>query len=408
MVLGVLLTGTLLLVPPLSGNASGLPARAALTEGRAVFATPTAILPPDRNGWVNTTALTRQPSPGLESYAPAVVDGTSQTAMVFGGLGPHGNVSGTTWIFDDGNWEDISPVINGASPPPLYDTDLAYDASDGYLLLFGGRTATGALYGGTWSWSYPEYHWTNRTGASSPPPEAGGGMAYDAASGEVVLEDPASNLTWAYHDGMWSARSVTPSPGARTGAVMLTDSADGDVVLFGGRSVDGGAQLNDTWTYTRETWTERPTAEGPPPVVNASGTDDLLLGGILLVGSVPGGAEETWNYTGGVWAEYALGTVNPAPRHGATLAYDTTGASILCGGTEPNGSRWLDDCWSWDVAFIPPKGVANASPITVEVEGAAAAAVLVPLAVAIYLSTRPRRPDPSRVPVPTPSGEAAG
>lgn len=104
---------------------------------------PYASIPPDRDGWTNVTAVTREPSPALESYSMAVVDGTSETAMVFGGVGAHGNVTSTTWIYDDGNWEDITPVINGSSPPPLYDVNLAFDASTGYLLLFGGRTGIG-------------------------------------------------------------------------------------------------------------------------------------------------------------------------------------------------------------------------------------------------------------------------
>jgi hypothetical protein len=368
----------------------------------------TAQPPVDRRGWANVTAVTRQPSPGLEAYSWAVYDAEGGTAMVFGGLGPQGNVSAMTWIFDDGNWELITPVINGPSPPPLYDTNLAFDASDGYLLLFGGRTSSGAPYGGTWSWSYAHYAWTNRTDSLAPPPESGGGMAYDPASGLVVLDDPASNLTWTYHGGAWSSRAISPSPGPRTGAVMVTDSAAGNVFLFGGEAADGGPLLNDTWSYTEGTWTRQVTADGPPPFENGSGTDDPILGGVFLVGSSDGSPTETWSFVRGGWTEYAIGAANPPPRLGATLAYDSSGASILCGGTDPGGGRWLDDCWTWGVIYVPPKAVANASPFGSLVVDLAIAAILVPLLVAIYWNTRPKRPDITRVPTPSPTGSGIG
>jgi hypothetical protein len=364
-----------------------------------------AAIPPDRHGWTNVTAVTREPSPALESYSTAVVDGTSETAMVFGGLGARGNVSATTWIYDDGNWEDITPVINGSSPPPLYDVNLAFDASEGYLLLFGGRTASGSPSNGTWAWSYEGYHWTELHPATSPPAESGGAMAYDPSSGAVVLLVPGSGQTWLWRSGDWAAESLSPTPSVRTGAVMVTDTNGSDLLLFGGAPSGGGPQLNDTWTFAQDRWTELAGAGAPPPFRNASATDDPFLGGVFLVGSVAGGATETWSFSSLGWREYAPSPSDPPPRLGATLAFDSSGTSILCGGVDPDTGLLRYDCWTWGVAYIPPSPGGNAPPLTEEVEGVAVVVVVVPLAIAIYLSTRPRRPDVSRVPVPASSGE---
>ena len=178
--------------------------------------------------------------------------------------------------------------------------------------------------------------------------------------------------------------------------------------LFGGQAAGGGPILNDTWFYSDGTWSRHASSYGPPPFENGSGADDPLLGGVFLVGSSDGSRSETWSYVNGSWSEYAIGGSNPPPRHGATLAFDPSGASIFCGGTDPSGSRWLDDCWTWGVAYIPPKAVQNASPFSSLVVDAAIGAILVPLAIAVYWSTRPKRPDITRVPTPSPTGSGTG
>lgn len=232
-------------------------------------------------------------------------------------------------------------------------------------------------------------------------------MAYDPSSGSVVLIDPASNLTWLWRAGDWTAESLMPSPGIRTGAVMVTDSNASDVLLFGGTPVNGGPQLNDTWTFAGGRWTELPGVGAPPPFRNASATDDPFLGGVFLVGSVAGGTTETWSYTSLGWREYAPSPSDPPPRLGATLAFDSSGTAVLCGGVDPDNGLLRFDCWTWGVAYIPPNPGGNAPPLTAEVEGVAVVVVVVPLAIAIYLGLRPRRPDLSRVPAPAASAEPA-
>jgi hypothetical protein len=359
---------------------------------------------PNRTGWVNETGLLRDTSPAPEAYSASVFDPNGGTATVFGGRDARGVVSSSTWIFDDGNWENITPYVHGGSPPPLVGAAMTFDGSDGYVLLFGGRTALGAPYGGTWSWSSGSSQWTNRTTSSAPPPGSGSAMAYDPVAQRVVLVDASSNLSWTYHGGAWSSHVQSPSPAPRSGAVMVTDTTESRVFLFGGETPSSGTQLNDTWSYSGGAWaTAHFATSAPPPLRNASAVDDPLLQGVFLAGTGSGGSTLSWTLSNQGWTQVAPSHPDPPPRHGATLVYDASGAAILCGGTDPSGARFLDDCWSWGASHIPPNPLGQAAPLNPVIVAAGVLLIAVPVAVAVFLRRKPPRPDPQRVPHPAPS-----
>ncbi len=77
-------------------------------------------------------------------------------------------------------------------------------------------------------------------------------MAYDATDGYVVLFGgclgtsggcaPISDQTWVYQGGVWAnLTEFQPHPTARYAAGITFDSADGYVLLYGGQGsiVDG-------------------------------------------------------------------------------------------------------------------------------------------------------------------------
>src|SRR5205807_277122 len=83
---------------------------------------------------------------------------------------------GETWEFHAGTWTQLSP---SNSPPARFSASMAYDAADGYILLFGGAGNTVGILGDTW-----EFHggqWTQLSPASSPSPRQYPSMVYDAA-----------------------------------------------------------------------------------------------------------------------------------------------------------------------------------------------------------------------------------
>ena len=127
---------------------------------------------------------------------------------------------------------------------------------------------------------------------------------------------------------------------------MVTDSNASDVLLFGGTPVNGGPQLNDTWTFAGGRWTELPGVGAPPPFRNASATDDPFLGGVFLVGSVAGGTTETWSYTSLGWREVRPQPVRPSapPRGDARLRLFGNRRPLRRGGSRqrPPPVRLLD------------------------------------------------------------------
>src|SRR5690349_19205522 len=96
--------------------------------------------------------------------------------------------------------------------------------------------------------------WTKQAPAASPPARWGASMAYDAATGKVVLFGGVAdrgfhvfNDTWLWDGTTWAKQAPKTSPPGREEASMAYDAATGTVVLFGGR--ENGLAVNDTWVW---------------------------------------------------------------------------------------------------------------------------------------------------------------
>src|ERR1700749_1811013 len=76
--------------------------------------------------------------------------------------------------------------------------------------------------------------------------------------GGASAEAPAPSLTaWAQGNGSSNGCTDTcpSSPPARAANLVAYDGATGNVVLFGGLDTSGD-NLNDTWTWDGSTWTQ--------------------------------------------------------------------------------------------------------------------------------------------------------
>jgi hypothetical protein len=100
----------------------------------------------------------------------------------------------------------------------------------------------------TWVWNGST--WTQQHPATSPPAQNGAPMAYDAATGNVVLFVLTNgNLgdTWVWDGSTWTRQHPATSPPARACAVLAYDAVTGNVVLFGGQTAAGF--FADTWVW---------------------------------------------------------------------------------------------------------------------------------------------------------------
>lgn len=105
-------------------------------------------------GWAQQSGSSSVPggAAGLTSAASAYHVPTGQT-ILFGGSPTGFSVASSlaqTWAFNGISWTQLNPAT---SPPPRSGASLAYNAATGTLILFGGISPLGVFLNDTWSWN---------------------------------------------------------------------------------------------------------------------------------------------------------------------------------------------------------------------------------------------------------------
>jgi hypothetical protein len=170
------------------------------------------------------------------------------------------NVGNETWTYVGGSWTNLTPTLSVA-PPSEPGGVLVYDGLDQYLVL---QTSWWHEVNGTTvqtpqTWTFSAGHWALLHPSASPGVLLGGSAVYDSGDGYVVLFGGSnSRSTWTFAHGNWSVLSTSVAPWARTGAIMVYDPAGGNVLLSGGEATISGNQVdtNDTWTFHAGNWTQ--------------------------------------------------------------------------------------------------------------------------------------------------------
>ena len=252
-------------------------------------------------------------------------------------------------------------TTSASTPPVRGEASMAYDASNGEMVLFGGAGYSGLL-SDTWNWNGST--WSEVTTPTAPSGRAGASMAYDASTGDVILfggqgadltgANGYSGLlgdTWSWNGATWTELAPSTSPPARSGASMAYDASTGDIVLYGGSGVHG--LLNDTWTWNGSNWTSQSPAESPPARYTATMDYDTVSGNLVLFGgfgfTTP--LNDTWTWNGVTWTQQSPAMI-PQPRWNASMGYDaSTETMVLFGGLGatpplPFGANALNDTWT--------------------------------------------------------------
>ncbi len=231
-------------------------------------------------------------SPSTRDGVGMAYDASTQTVVLFGGSSS-GNDMNDTWIWDGTNWTQANPST--VPPGRRFDTQgMAYLPSSGTVVMFGGVTQGGVMFGDTWTWNGVNQSWTQQAPASSPSARRAP-LAYDPSTGRVLhfggegsYGGPTYGDTWLWDGGSWSQQSPATSPPARSMASMAFDSALGNLVLFGGSQAGSGAPyFSDTWLWDGATWSPfYPPGGAHPPERYAFGMAYDPSQGVLIYGGL--------------------------------------------------------------------------------------------------------------------------
>jgi hypothetical protein len=291
--------------------------------------------------------------PPAREYGAMAYDAMDGYVVMYGGYSSAG-CRGDTWTYWNGTWSQIF----GSAPSARCDPAMTYDAKDGYVVLFGGTNGSGngVIFSGTFAFSHG--HWTQIVTSPTPPPSIGSSMVYDAKDGYVVMfggEAYPNNKTtflggtWTYSNGTWTKLAPVPSPAPRAWASMAYDPKDGYVVLFGGDNRNVGGVFGGTWTFAYGNWTQLHPNLQPAARYFSSMTYDSADSYMVLFGGEGTIVfHDTWTYVNGNWTKLSPSSY-PISRIGPTTTYDSgDGYALLFGGFGPGtGGNYLNDTWSF-------------------------------------------------------------
>lgn len=292
------------------------------------------------DGGVWAPAATRGPAPRFDS-AMAFDEAHGQT-ILFGGSALLEQF-GDTWSWDGRTWKQLQPAHH---PVALSGHRMAYDAARRQLILFGGAHGLyekASPITDTWAWDGTDWA---RLATSGPPSLDLQQMAFDASSGKVILFGGSranrdySSQTWAWDGHQWTQVGTTHNPSPRNGVALAFDRSKGSLVLFGGAGIKPGAgpgesglPLGDQWVYSGGDWAAVNPTPAPSARANAAFARDPVKSRLLLFSgtSCPFGAE-TWSWDGSGWTRLRPSR-SPSPRAYAAVATDSTrGRVVLFGG----------------------------------------------------------------------------
>lgn len=313
--------------------------------------TPTPLALGKQTAALSGTLLWEQKTPGVLPPArmahALVYDPVRQLTTAAGGrsVSDSGNSLADTWSWDGQTW---TPQTAGL-PNRGYMMG-AFDLNRQVTVLYGGvdepagfprRYFAQTLERSTGSWSQT---------AGTPSARATAALAYDASRGVTVLFGGWSGSAWLsdiweWNGSTWTQRCTTAPcstaarPARRESAVFVYDAARAVTVLFGGWG--DNQPLGDTWTWDGSTWTVRNPAAPPAARTRSAGAYDPATQRVYVFGGVSGATanvelNDLWTWDGSAWERLAA-TTPPSVRRDLGLAWDTARRrAVLFGGRSNN------------------------------------------------------------------------
>lgn len=216
--------------------------------------------------WTGDTWQQAHPaqSPPPRQTPALAYDAARQRTVMFSG---DMTLAADTWLWNGSNWAAAAPAV---SPPARARAAMAYDAARQRVVLFGGRVAAPAIRVVDDTWEWDGANWRQLFPTTPPPARDHHAMAYDPIRQRVVMfggtttAGLSANDVWEWDGSNWA---LTPAAGtipvARVGHAMAFDAASGRVVLFGGdvATATGGLfTVGGTYEWDGASWSQTGSA----------------------------------------------------------------------------------------------------------------------------------------------------
>lgn len=243
------------------------------------------------------------------------------------------------------NFHAVPSQPVGAVPAARWSPAMAFDATRGEVILFGGQTLN-TFFSDTWAWN--GHAWHRLTPHHAPSPRSSAEIAYDPAHRELVLfggvgengADPTD--TWLWDGTDWSRGASPLEPPGTWSQGMTFFPRTGSVVLYhGGNPFSSSPSGLFSWDGRR--WTQLAAAGGPPPGQQQTALSvDPVRGVLVAITDDVGSANvQQWEFDGRFWLHASVATP-PQRDMVQTVADQAHRTIVLFGGLGKN------DTWTWD------------------------------------------------------------
>ncbi|MCI4372942.1 MAG: hypothetical protein L3K02_04800 [Thermoplasmata archaeon] len=320
--------------------------------------------------WTDLTNVETN-APSARYLSMMVFDPLDGYVLLFGGADASGSLS-DTWSFAHGQWTELNPSI---SPGGRYLAGIAWDVADGYAVMFGGYSLPSAVVNNE-TWTYIHGAWTNLTGSTNqtPGPRWRPLMTYDAGDGYVLMYGGTTATatyadTWEFLHGNWTALTVSGSPPPRFRASMVYDPVDNYTIVFGGcTSFACPGPDGSTWKYSNGTWAALSPSTHPAARVyyglsySTLAQTVLLFGGSTVPTAATGALADTWNFTGGNWTSLTSSLTTSPPRLAyLEMAFDPLDGYTIAYGGQYSNATYSNETWALGPSILGAVSVAPAA-----------------------------------------------
>ncbi len=326
-------------------------------------------LNPATPAFTNRTAPLDVPSARYDQ-AMAYNPSTGKTYVYGGYDSMTGQLFDDLWAWDGKTWAQVATDVR---PPARSAAGLAYDPARKSLILYGGNSANGNVYGDTWEWA-SSGKWTELNPSNSPEPLFGHGMVTDTTRNKILLFAGLGsynymgpfmgmgNEVWEW-DGTtmaWTDRTPTASTNAPIGRqypVMAYDEGRQKMFVYDGTNYGASPGAFWEWDPVSAGWAIRASGDSLDyGYYDVVAYDSIRRREVLLTAanSPSTNYQETWELDakGPTWYVRAL-PGSPGQKYGATMAFDSgRGVVVMYGGQNTNTGAASGETWEYKVSSL--------------------------------------------------------